>query len=93
MAEDGGHGDAGFALLEVEVAAADAGGTDLDEHLAALGGVKLDGFERVGLLDLADDGCASFTTPLMPSVLSGTAATLEHSETRRCFRCPSQKSS
>src|SRR6185503_10546998 len=56
VAEHRGNRDGRLALLEVQVAAADAGGADLDEDLAALGRVELHRLERVRFVDGVEHG-------------------------------------
>src|SRR5581483_7304092 len=51
-----GQGDGGLALLEVQVAAAHAGGAHADQHLAALRRIELDRLDGVGLVDVVEDG-------------------------------------
>src|SRR5262249_44719144 len=54
VAEHGRHGDGRLAFLEVQVAAADTGRAYLDEDLAVLGRVQLDGLDRVRLVDVVE---------------------------------------
>ena len=56
VAEHGGQGDGRLALLEVQIAPADAGGAHLHQHLAPLRRIELHRLERVGLVDIVEHG-------------------------------------
>src|SRR6266699_1071820 len=56
VAEDGGEGDDRLALLEVQIASADAGGAHLHQHLPPLRRIELHRLEGVGLVDIVEHG-------------------------------------
>jgi hypothetical protein len=74
VAHHRGHGDARLALLEVQVAPADAGGAHLDEDLTALGRVQLDRLDRVGLVDGVEHGGSDAHDSLPPGSAVGPLA-------------------
>ena len=63
VAENGGVGHGGGAVEVVEVAAADATGGGLDEHLAFDRLVDLDVFDGDRLADVVEDHCSHGGSP------------------------------